>query len=133
MVGNISCFSTILNKPPFHSLSLPESNPPLFILVQPLHTIPTVEMHNRMALLALNDGSTIVWNPIAPTEETLREIKDSFGSPGALFCFFVRSTTRRKARAEMQDTRPSVFSPFRGGEGRGVRLPVFASLRVYMQ
>lgn len=91
-------------------------NPPLYPLVQPLHTIPTVEMHNRMAMVALSDGSTILYNPIAPTEQTLREIKDSFGSPGAfvvVICFVVDMQTKRRSMLKMQDTLSHrVFSPF---------------------
>lgn len=50
--------------------------------VQPLHTVPSVEMYSRMAVYALSDGSVCVYNPIAPTEETLQEINDAFGAPG---------------------------------------------------
>ena len=49
---------------------------------QPLHIIPTVEMYARMAVYALSDGTVLINNPIAPTEETLQEIEDIFGEPG---------------------------------------------------
>lgn len=72
--------------PPVHRpLSLrediSEANRGLWVFEQPLHTIPTVRMFNRMAVYALADGTVLAYNPIAPTEETLREIRDSFGSP----------------------------------------------------
>ncbi len=69
-----------------------------------------------MAMVALSDGSTILYNPIAPTEQTLREIKDSFGSPGAfvvVICFVVDMQTKRRSMLKMQDTLSHrVFSPF---------------------
>lgn len=39
-------------------------------------------MFARMAVYTLADGSVLAYNPIAPTEETLREIEDAFGDPG---------------------------------------------------
>ncbi|CAN0227947.1 unnamed protein product [Ectocarpus sp. 12 AP-2014] len=53
----------------------------LWLFEQPLQTVPTVEMYSRMAVYALSDGSVCVYNPIAPTEETLQEINDAFGGP----------------------------------------------------
>lgn len=41
-----------------------------------------MEVGIRMTVYALADGTIIVYNPIAPTEETLREIEDAFGQPG---------------------------------------------------
>lgn len=66
------------------TLSHPPTHPRPSPLLQPLHTIPTVRMYSRMAVYALDDGSVIAYNPIAPTEETLREIVDEFGSPGEM-------------------------------------------------
>lgn len=50
--------------------------------LQPFNSVPTLEISIRMAVYALADGTIIVYNPIAPTEETLREIEDAFGQPG---------------------------------------------------
>lgn len=41
-------------------------------------------MYARMAVYALSDGTVVINNPIAPTEETLREIEDAFGEPGSI-------------------------------------------------
>ncbi|CAM9145629.1 unnamed protein product [Ascophyllum nodosum] len=71
--------------PPWHRpLSLLQCSEPLqglWLFEQPLHIIPTVEMYARMAVYALSDGTVLINNPIAPTEETLQEIEDIFGEP----------------------------------------------------
>lgn len=51
-------------------------------IAQPHHVPPAFEIFVRMTVYALADGSIIVYNPIAPTEETLQEIQDAFGDPG---------------------------------------------------
>lgn len=52
------------------------------LVKQPLQILPTVDVCTRMAVYVLNDGSVLAYNPIAPTEETLREFEDAFGGPG---------------------------------------------------
>lgn len=73
-------------------LLLPLLFVPSRLLLQPLHTLPTLEVDVRMTVYALADGTIIVYNPVAPTEETLREVEDAFGQPGARK---LRSSTRR--------------------------------------